>query len=715
MKFTNSYELGLEGHCGILRDDAFGFVDNGGTVQLFLLDDNGEPKPKPPQAFHSKVLHPYHKGDCASASGSLLCLYLDSKKKTFLLRHDPEKKSYVPVGELAWSEPSTEVSIFSSDEKLVATGGSDGKVCLYTTGNGKLLEMVSEGSEYVAALALSKSGEVLACSTFRKNLDVYDLKNNMLLQRHVHKEVVGAVAFLHKSNFLVFGARDNTVSLYDYTDGRVKKELCKTIGWPQCIHMEEDDAFCLVADKSGYVHFLDLFHPDAEPLHLFKQAKVTVDIKKRGESFYFFLEDGTIHVVDMAKEMEGLRIAYEQKDYETLFRLSTENPMLRHQAGALFGEAEEAFEQELDMAVDEIASGRMDAAKKRMEPFMGDEKNKERFHFYVLNAEKLKTFAKLYYDGQYDRVYSVADTGAFYKKTPMFKELEDQFVQVFNMAQMLLTGPDRNERRARDTMAPFLKIPDKREVCEYLLRHPEEFVAADKYFEKRDLQGFYDHIENHPAVKKAPIFREFSAEVDRMISTFLGHMHRKEYDQAYSSAVDLEAHLPDHYKKELAGEMAKAGTIRAFVTALEQNKYGEAIKLVTQHAFLITVDEYAKLGAFLNERFDVAVKLAQEGKIGPMDKVLRPFLKNGYTRNKTAKIYKLCYIAQIVQVAPKMQPAHWKNTFKNYVPRFGIDAEIEAVARRFDRDDMLEKFKATPVVGLERMPILPHIVKSVAK
>ena len=82
MKFTTTYALELEGHCGILRDDAFGFVDNEGTVRLFFVNENGEAKPKPPQPFKSKVLHPYHKGDSASQSGLLLCLYLDSRKKT---------------------------------------------------------------------------------------------------------------------------------------------------------------------------------------------------------------------------------------------------------------------------------------------------------------------------------------------------------------------------------------------------------------------------------------------------------------------------------------------------------------------------------------------------------------------------------------------------------------------------------------------------------
>ena len=119
--------------------------------------------------------------------------------------------------------------------------------------------MVGEGNEYVSALGLSRSGEMLAIATFRKNLDLYDLKNGMLAHRHVHKEVVSAARFLNKSNFVVFGARDNTVSLYDYIDGRVKKELAKTISWPLTIYVEEDDTFCLVADKAGYVHFIDLF------------------------------------------------------------------------------------------------------------------------------------------------------------------------------------------------------------------------------------------------------------------------------------------------------------------------------------------------------------------------------------------------------------------------------------------------------------------------
>jgi len=92
----------------------------------------------------------------------------------------------------------------------------------------------------------------------------------------------------------------------------------------------------------------------------------------------------------------------------------------------------------------------------------------------------------------------------------------------------------------------------------------------------------------------------------------------------------------------------------------------------------------------------MATKYAFAKKFLPMDKLLRPFLKSKYSRNRAISIYKVFYIEQIETLSPKMQQKHWKHAIESYVARFGFDHEIERVIKKYDKDKLIEEFEDAP-------------------
>ena len=173
----------------------------------------------------------------------------------------------------------------------------------------------------------------------------------------------------------------------------------------------------------------------------------------------------------------------------------------------------------------------------------------------------------------------------------------------------------------------------------------------------------------------------------------------------------MQEHVPEAFLKSLQNEFERIEKIREFATAMEKNDYKEAITLVSKYPFLISLDEYSDLEKFLNKRFDMAVRYAFHGKIDGVHKFLGKFLANPYTKNRAIKTYKIAYIHQISALGAKMSAEHWKKTFMNYVVRFGVDAEIETVAKKFDQDTLLERFNNVSKQGFEKLPLLANIVK----
>jgi hypothetical protein len=114
----------------------------------------------------------------------------------------------------------------------------------------------------------------------------------------------------------------------------------------------------------------------------------------------------------------------------------------------------------------------------------------------------------------------------------------------------------------------------------------------------------------------------------------------------------------------------------------------------------------------LTARFKAAHQYATKMQFGAVDKLMRPFLKNPFSKNRALGVYKTLYLEQIESVGSKMQKKHWVNALKNYVARFGVDSEIVLLTRRFDQERLLEMFEDFQGANFFRYPLIPHVVKS---
>jgi hypothetical protein len=188
-------------------------------------------------------------------------------------------------------------------------------------------------------------------------------------------------------------------------------------------------------------------------------------------------------------------------------------------------------------------------------------------------------------------------------------------------------------------------------------------------------------------------------------------MKRHSYQEAYNKSFELKAKFPQDLLEPLQRDFKNLSTIKLFSNIVECGRFAVAIKMVNDHPFLITVSSYKKVEKFLDNRIDKALKFAYFGKIANVHKILANFLKNKFLKNRSIRIYKLAYIAQIEILCEKMEEKHWQKTFKNYLQRFGYDGEIDEIAKRCNVDEILQKLKDVKVLGFEKLPFLSNIVK----
>ncbi|GHV01178.1 hypothetical protein AGMMS49521_0810 [Campylobacterota bacterium] len=706
MEFSQDYKISTPIHHLVLSEKITAVIDNDSNIR-FINRETG--KQSGIKTFNQKVEYSYFRGNSSSKDGRFVCLYFPSIIKTVLLEYVTEKGDYVEKDPLDWSVAATEVSVFSNDGSLLAIGGNDGQVCIYRTDNSKLITIPPRLNEYISAISFNKDTSIIAYASFKKTLTIYDLSRFTIMCGYSYKEVICCTQFLHHTSLLLVGARDNKIFLFDTIGGFVARELITTIGWPIALYVDSEDQFCFVSDKSGYLYLIDLSVLELTTEPIFNSKEVIVDIKQRGEAIYFAFESGRVTVLDLGDQREKFFQTIKDHNVQAMCEMMAANPILKFSATGLLGDFETDFAIHFPKAVMMIAQGKSDLAKNEMGDLLNYTVYKKRFDALVKHASKVITYWQLIQSGQYFEAYNMANEGEFYRKLPLFELLENRFKERFKDAIRNLNGATPDPKKVKEDLRLFSKVSTKDLVIKNLFRSPEIFNKALNAYEKSDWAALAGLIDKFKMIKGSPMVLDYEAIVKKEEDKFLSLMNAGRFEEAKGPATFLR----ENAKNDLVAlkiEFDRLDKVEKFEEVVKNKQYTLAMQAAVEYPFLISSKPYKELDQMLSIRFKAAHLYATKNNFEAVDKMLRPFLKNKFSSNRAIGIYKMLYIEQINLLGAKMQQQHWINTLKNYVCRFGVDSELEFMAKKYNAEKYLEPFREFSNANFLHHPLIANIV-----
>ncbi|GHS87674.1 hypothetical protein FACS189487_04270 [Campylobacterota bacterium] len=704
MEFSQEFRVPKNIHHLIATESVVGFVDNDGTIRAY---DPGTFKSAKLQQLGAAVDYIYFRGN--ASRGNFLSIFFPKEIKTRLYEFDKIGKEYKEKATLAWSVSATEAAEFSRDSSLLAVGGNNGQVCIYRTDNGKLLTILPKCNEYISSVAFNNDASIIAYSSFKQNLIIYDLDRFTLLSDFLYKEVICALKFMHKTSLIVVGARDNRVFIFDAISGYVVRELIVTISWPVAIYIDESDQYCFVSDKSGYLYMLDLSAAEQEKEAVFNSKSVIVDMKKRGDILYFAFEDGRVTYIDLSEEREKLKALIASKNIAAFHELIKVNPMLKFSAAGIIDNLDAEFDKKFASAITYIAQNKIDAAKEQMGNLLSYPAYQKRFESIARHSAKVATYSQLIQSGQYLEAYTMANEGDFYRKLPLFTMLENRFKERFKEGVANLNSDNPDPKKVKEDLILFMRVPQKENVIKNMLKNPEIFKRAQGAFDKKDWLDLAGIIDRFKILKGAPAVLAYQEMIQKEEEKFIALMSSGRFDEA----LDTAKFLKENSKADavmLKIEFDKLAIVENFTNVVKEQRYGDAMTMAIENPFLITSNAYKILDNMLSIRFKAAHIYAAQNRFDAVDKMLRPFVRNKFTSNRAISVYKTLYLEQIDKLGDRMQEKHWINALKNYVCRFGVDSEIELITRKFDREKMVEQFRQFKNANFLRYPIIPNVV-----
>jgi WD40 repeat protein/transcriptional regulator with XRE-family HTH domain len=149
--------------------------------------------------------------------------------------------------------------IFSPDDKLLATGDTNGEIRVYQVADWKQLLICKGHTNWVPSLAFSPDGSILASSSSDHTVKLWDVRTGQCLQTlQEHKHEVWTVAFSPDGSLLASGSNDRTIKLWDVNTGECLKTFQGHTSWVVCVMFTLDGQMLISGSDDDTIRLWDI-------------------------------------------------------------------------------------------------------------------------------------------------------------------------------------------------------------------------------------------------------------------------------------------------------------------------------------------------------------------------------------------------------------------------------------------------------------------------
>ncbi len=514
-------------------------------------------------------------------------------------------KNYISVWDLkskkhlANFKREDEVLSVGIDKNYMVSGGTNGKIELY---NLKILSKVAtlaKHRDFINDLAIDSDMNEVYAGCYDKAVLFINSVSFIKKERYLHiKEVkkiekkdnlisADKISDIIKWNVFKQDKKDRVDFYKEFRDFWIDEDFLVVLGQNKI----------MVYDLEKEVILNDNF------LEVGKADKIVVF----GKFLLFSDLNGVIFKVDLFKDERLLLDYILKEDFKSAYELIDKNPFLRRSAG--FNRLERMVELIIKRAKQLFETDRTEAIK-LLDKLLVVPQLRSKIEEIIKHFSEIVKFKHAIKSGNYALAYMLANSYPLLKETKYYEILEKKWQFAFEKALRLINEGKISE--AKEILEPFMAVPEKLPLIEFLLKKAEIIRLLREKLAKRDFKGFFDLVKTHPELKLTKEYMNVLKYAQNLYKKAQELIKQEEFEKAKKVAavlIEIEPFKDKGYKILKRAEIGLK-----FLEFLAQKEYEKAIELAEMYTFLKELKSYKEFMKQLNEDFQKAEMLIKEGK-----------------------------------------------------------------------------------------------------
>lgn len=584
----------------------------------------------------------------------------------------------------SWHEGDIESAAFSHDGKMLATGGTDGKVFVFDTKNRSLIFSLPPRGEYISDIAFSKNDDIIAASGYDKFTVFYSSVQNKTTDTLKLQDVAERAVFFKNDTLLYMLSRNGRSIVYDLISKSTLSSEAHFSKWPSAVTITKDEKYAIVGTRGELLYVIRLED---------NQKLLDIKFEYQGISSLAIFDntlvagfiDGTVLLIDYNNGEDRLVESIKALDFKTARKVMEENIFLTiHPSTKAF---DEHWKEYLNKAVALLNKSEIEEAVDTVEPFLFDPQKQKEFEFYLKQQGPVKQFMDAVASKEYQKAYEMANLNTFLRKTTYFQELETIWVKTFNMCKRLLEEDALiNRKKVEMVLKPFSNT-EKKDLIFQLLKNTNVFIQADKYIKEQKFKEYFRLTEKFFFLKDGDLYEKVTSMGQRLMDLFSEYEKGQKYEEAAELAKKI-AIFP-MYAKAVTEKLNSINVKSTFIESVEKGDNVLAFRLVEKNESLKALSQFQELQKRFEAVFDAAKQYAFSGE--PKSALLKmaDLKEISFWRDKIASIMKIAYINEM-KIYAKDRDVNWELTFKRYIKRFGKDSELRKIAKDMNKLEILD-------------------------
>jgi len=514
---------------------------------------------------------------------------------------------------------------FDGESKYLATGDIAGEVKLYNLHIKKQVALLGRHKDFITDIEFCDEVNEIACGCYDKCMLFINGVDLSKKERYLHIKPVKKVK---KNEYLVSA---------DLISDIVKWDVFKASSKDRVDFYKEFRDFYI--DKNILVILtsrgVSLYDLEDEVILNEKFLETTDGEKIAVFERYLLIADnkGVVWYYDLFEDEKELLDYILKEDFKSAYELIDKNPFLKRSRG--YERLEKLVELFIKRAKNYFEIDPLKGAAS-LQKLLEVPHLKSKVEEIIKHYTNLVKFKKAVLSNNFALAYQLANQYPLLKETKYYQLLEKKFEIAFEKALKLIKEGKITE--AKEVLKPFLAVPQKLELIEFVLKKGEIIFLLREKLAKRDFKGFFALIKEHPELKATKEYKKVIEYANRLYQKALELLKNEEFEKAKKAAT-LLLEFPD-FEDKAEKILKKIEIALKFLAYLSEKNYEKAIELTKLHPFLKELKAYKEFMKQWNEKIYQAEILMHEGKNIEAESLLKEY-ENKYQINRINEVMKI--------------------------------------------------------------------------